>query len=255
VIGRETASKPLALVRSGVSGAGRPTAFGGPGAENVDMAAGPGGIDVAWSRTVSSAFEYFTAPVQDLADPTTRGLGTGPPQLDRGELAFPDRAGNATLANQPLTQDAPEHRHLPLDAAQGLVLDLDQQRTSTQLRLLGPGAPARPIMSLARLADVDAALAVADGAAYVAFATGGRAFVATQNGDGWSTHRIASGTSGRPAVVRASGRTSVAYARNGAVYLDRTRIGPGGGPALAADGARVFAGWTHGGAAYLVRVR
>lgn len=255
VIGRDDPSRPLALVRSSASAAGRPTAFGGPGAENVDMAAGPGGVEIAWSRTVSSAFQYFTAPAQDVTHPHDAGLGTGPPQLDQGELAFPDRIGNAMLGDKSLTHDAPEHRHLPLDAAQGLVLDLDQQRRSTQMRLLGPGAPTRPVFSLARLADVDATLALAGGTAYVAYATGGSTFLATESGDGWSTRRIAAGTAGRPAVVRANGRTSVAYTRNGAIYLDGTRLAVGGGPALAADGARVLAGWTHGGAAYLVRVR
>jgi hypothetical protein len=255
VIGRNDPSRPLALVRSNGSGAGRPTAFGGPGAENVDMAAGPGGVEIAWSRTVSSAFQYFTASAQDIAHPKDAGLGTGPPQLDQGRLAFPDRVGNATLGGDVLSHDAPEHRHLPLDAAQGLVLDLDQQRRSTQLRLLGSGAPTSPILSLARLADVDATLAVANGTAYIAYATGGRTFLATQNGDAWSTRTIAAGTAGRPAVVRANGRTSVAYARNGAVYLDRTRLAAGGGPALAADQGRIFAGWTHGAAAYLVRAR
>jgi hypothetical protein len=181
------------------------------------------------------------------------GLGTGPPQLSAGELAYPDRVGNAALADRPLTNDAPEHRHLPLDAAQGLVLDLDQQRTRTELRLLG--GPSRPLLSVSRLADVDASLTLDRGIAYVAYAIGGRTLLATQRGDGWSTRRIASGTTGRPALVRARGRTYVAYARNGAVRLDGTRIGAGGSPMLATDGTRVFAGYTHDEHAYLVRAR
>jgi hypothetical protein len=244
---------PFALVRSTGRGVGRATAFGTPGAENADVAVGPGGVEVAWSRPVSSAFEYFLAPAGRPGDVTVEGLGTGPPQLAGGVLANPDSVGDATLGGEKLTADAPEHRHLPLDAAQGLVLDLDQQRTSTQLRLLGPDAPQRPILSVARLADVEAALTVSGGRPYVAFAIGGRAFLASASGDGWSTRLIATGTSGRPAVARAGGRTYVAYARNGAVHLGRTRLGPGGAPQLAADGTRLLAGWTHRDTAMLTR--
>ncbi|WP_028061699.1 hypothetical protein [Candidatus Solirubrobacter pratensis] len=254
VFERDSASTPLALVRSSGSSAGRPAAFGGPGAENVDMAAGAEGVRIAWSRTISSAFEYFVAPAQRLADPESAGFGTGPPQLDAaGELAYPDRVGNATLAGRPLTDDAPEHRHLPLDAAGGLVLDLDQQRTHTELRLLG--GPSRPILSVSRLADVEASLAISGHTAYVAYAIGGSTLLATQRGDGWTTRRIASGTSGRPAVARAGSTTYVAYARNGAVRLGGARIAAGGGPLLATDGTRVFAGYTHAGRAYLFRAR
>jgi hypothetical protein len=253
VIERDSASKPLALVRSSGRGAGRAMPFGAPGAEYVDVAAGPGGVEVAWSRPVSSAFEYFVAPAGDPADVSVKGLGTGPPQLDGGLLAHPDPAGDVAVGDERLTTDAPEHRHLPLDAADGLILDLDQQRTSTQLRLLGPDAPARPILSVGRLADVEATLAVAQGRAYVAYAIDGRAFLASASGDGWSTRRIASGISGRPAVARAGGQTHVAYARNGAVYLGGTRLGPGGSPLLAADGTRLLAGWTHHGTAMLTR--
>ena len=81
--------------------------------------------------------------------------------------------------DQRLTQDAPEHRHLPLDAAQGLVLDLDQRRTITQLRLLGPDAPNLPALSLPRLADVQASLAVGGTRAYVAYALDERIYLAT----------------------------------------------------------------------------
>src|SRR3954471_2451633 len=98
--------------------------------------------------------------------PADRGAGakamttaTGPPQLDDdGTLAYPDRDGNVVKGAERLTNDAPEHRHLPLDAAEGLVLDLDQRRAITQLRLLGPNVPNLPALSLPRLADVQASL-------------------------------------------------------------------------------------------------
>src|ERR1700754_3857831 len=81
VVERDSAARPFALVRSSGKGAGSAIPFGGPGAENVDLAQTPQGVEVAWSRPVSSAFEFFVARATDLADPETPGLGTGPPQL------------------------------------------------------------------------------------------------------------------------------------------------------------------------------
>jgi hypothetical protein len=249
VVERDSLQDPFALVRSTGKGAGTPVPFGGPGAEHVDLANGPEGVEVAWSRPISSAFELFFAAAADVRSPQRPGLATGPPQLAGDTLAYPDRTGNATLGGAPLTSDAPEHRHLPLDAQGELVLDLDQQRTRTRLRLLGPGAPERPLLDVARLADVEASLS-ADGRA-AAFATGGRTYLATRTSTGWRVRRLATGTSGRPAIAG----TRVAYARNGAIYLDRTRLGAGGSPQLAQDGARLYAGWTHRKRALLVRVR
>jgi hypothetical protein len=256
VIGSDDAAKPFALVRSSGRGAGTPVPFGGPGAGNPDAAPGPDGVQVAWSREVSSALEFSVAPALDPADATVAGLGTGPPQLDDGALAYPDRVGDAMLGTDQLTADAPEHRHLPLDAAAGLVLDLDQRRASTQLRLLGPNAPTRPAVSLARREDLEGSLAVAGGRAYVAFARNGRAFLATAElrpGASWSTKLVAEDITGRPAVAHAGGRTYVAYARRGDVYLDRARLAPGTRPLLAADGDGILMGWTRGKTALLAR--
>lgn len=256
VIGSGDAAKPLALVRSGGRGATTPVAFAGPGAEDVDIGAGPDGVQVAWSRQISSGLELWLAPATGLASPEPQGVGTGPPQIDEDTLAYPDSAGDATRGGRRLTHDAPQHRHLPLDAARGLVLDLDQRRTITQLHLLGPGAPNAPALSLPRLADVQASLAVAGGRAYVAYALGERAYLATAelaSAAPWTTRRLADEMGGRPAVARAGGRTYVAYSYAGGIYLNGRRIGNGGRPLLASDGTGVFAAWTRQGSAVLMR--
>jgi hypothetical protein len=258
VIGNADAAKPLALVRSSGRGAGTPVPLGTPGAESPDVAPGPDGVQVAWAREVSSALELSVAPASDPAAAIVAGLGSGPPQLDAGALAYPDRVGDATRGGTQLTGDAPEHRHLPLDAAGGLVLDLDQRRGSTQLRLLGPDAPTRPAVSLGRREDLEGSLAIAAGRAYVAFARAGRAFLATAElrpGAAWSTKLIAADITGRPAVARTQRRSYVAYARRGVVYLNRARIASGTRPLLAADGDDVLLGWTRGATAMLARER
>jgi hypothetical protein len=253
VIESGDAARPFAFVRTG----GRPQVFAGPGAESPEIAAGTQGIRVAWARQVSSGLELFEASADELADPARDSVGTAPPQLDDdGTLAYPDRDGNVVKGDQRLTQDAPEHRHLPLDAAAGIVLDLDQRRTVTQLRLLGPEAPNAPALSLPRLADVQASLAVAGDRAYVAYALEERIYLATADLDSqarWSTRRLANDGAGRPAVARAQGRTFVAFSRAGGVYLNGKRLGSGGRPFLATDGTDVFAGWTREGAAMLTR--
>jgi hypothetical protein len=253
VIGSADPSNPFALVRAGA----RPQAFGGPGAESPEIAAGPEGVRIAWARQVSSGLALYAASSDALAQAKPLTTGTAPPQLDGdGTLAYPDRDGNVVRGDDRLTNDAPEHRHLPLDVAQGLVLDLDQRRTVTQLRLLGPGAPNLPALSLPRLADVQASLAVAADRAYVAYALDQRIYLATAALDSqvrWSTRKLAGDGAGRPAIARAQGRTYVAFSRAGGVYLNGKRLGNGGRPQLATDGSAVFAGWTREGAAMLTR--
>jgi hypothetical protein len=261
VLGGRDPNRPLALVRGG----GAPVSFGAPGAQSPALAAGPGGVLVAWSREVSSGLEYSFAPAGDPSEARILGTGTGPPRLAVGDgpvLAFPDRNGDATLAGRPLTEDAPAHRHLPLDATADLVLDLDQRRAATQIRLLGEDAPEQPVISLARREDLEATLAVDGERAYVAFARAGRAFLASAElrADArWSTRLISSEVTGAPAVARAGGRTYVAFARRGDVYLSHgsgaERIGSGGRPLLAADADRVLLGWTRGDDALLVAAR
>jgi hypothetical protein len=246
-------AKPFALVGPG----GRSAAFGVPGAESPEIAAGADGVRVAWARQISSGMELYETPADQITGATAITTASAAPQLDQdGTLAYPDRDGNAIQGGRRLTDDAPEHRHLPLDAAQGLVLDLDQRRTITQLRLLGPGAPNAPALSLPRLADVQASLAVQGNAAYVAYALDARIYLATaqlQPLARWITRKLSNDGAGRPAVVRTAKRTYVAFSRAGGVYVNGKRLGPGGRPLLATDGTEVFAGWTRDGGALLTR--
>jgi hypothetical protein len=219
--------------------------------------AGRDGVEIAWARQISSGLELFATPADQLSGTKPAMTATAPPQLDSdGTLAYPDRDGNVIKGEARLTQDAPEHRHLPLDAAEGLVLDLDQRRTITQLRLLGPDAPNQPALSLPRLADLQASLAVAAGRAYVAYALDERIYLATADLNPqarWSTRKLGNDGAGRPAIVRTQGRTYVAFSRAGGVYLNGKRLASGGRPLLATDGTDVFAGWTREGAAMLTR--
>jgi hypothetical protein len=241
-------ANPLALVRPGQ----RPQAFGGPGAESPEIAVGTQGVTVAWARQISSGMALFATP-----GPAPATIATAPPQLDDdGTLAYTDRDGNIVRGDIRLTDDAPEHRHLPLDAAQGLVLDLDQRRTVTQLRLLGPNAPNAPTLSLPRLADVQASLAIENNSASVAYALDERIYVATaplQPQARWITRKLANDGAGRPAIARTAKRTYVAFSKAGGVYLNGKRLGSGGRPYLATDGTDVFAGWTHEGGALITR--
>jgi hypothetical protein len=243
-------ASPLALVRPG----GRPQAFGGPGAESPELVAGPTGVEVAWARQVSSGLEILAG---EPAGARRIATATAPPQLDDdGTLAYPDRDGNVIRGDARLTDDAPEHRHLPLDVAQGMVLDLDQRRTITQLRLLGPNAPNPPALSLPRLADVQASLAVAGNRAYVAYALNERVYLATADLNAnarWTTRKLSNDGAGRPAIARTAKRTYVAFSRAGGIYLNGKRLGNGGRPQLATDGTAVFAGWTRDGAAVITR--
>ena len=261
VIGTGDPAKPFALVLSSGRGAGARVPFGEPGAENADIDAGPGGAVVTWSREISSAFELSLARADDLAHPREVAEGTGPPHVDAQSatprLAYPDLTGDVMLGADRLTDDAPEHRNLPLDAKDGLVLDLDQQRGATRLRVLGAQAPTQPVVSLASLEGLEASLAVASNRVYVAFVRAGRAFLATAErsaGARWSTRRIADGVSGRPAIARTARRTYVAYARHGAIRLNDRTLGIGSRPLIAvAAPDDVLVGWTRRRTALLVR--
>ncbi len=172
-------------------------------------------------------------------------------------LAYSNLVGDVTVqigaaAPVTLTQDAPDHRHLPLDVAaadgRALVLDLDQRRTDATLRVLGAGAPAAPVLATGR-EDLQGTLALDAGRVYVAYRHGGRAYLADAElrADArWSTRALRGEGPGAPAVARSAGRTFVAYTRGEAVYLNRTRLGPGGRPQVVADDrGGVFVGWTR----------
>jgi hypothetical protein len=254
VVERESSSKPFTLVHGG-----RNTPFGIDGAEDPDFGLdADGGLAIVFDRGVSSGLEFDTAPADAPSQTTYAGRGTAAPKLDDGNLAYPDELGNAVDGATTLTGDAPLHRHLPLDAQDHVVLDLDQQRTDTQLKLLGPNAPVAPALHVDRLQDIDAALAIADEHAYVALAVNGRVLLATaplQPQAEWTVTRIAAGTTGAPAIARVNGTTHVAYERKGTIYVDRRRLALGSDPRLADDGTRVFAGWTHENTALLARIR
>jgi hypothetical protein len=255
VLARGNVDMPFMLVAGT-----KKTPFGIPGAEDPDI--GPnsdGNLRIAFDRGVSSGLEFQAAPATAPNHARFAGRGTAAPQVDGANLAYPDEVGNAVDGPATLTTDAPLHRHVPLDAQQGIVLDLDQQRDATRLELLGANAPTAPAISVNRLQDIDASLAIGDdGTAYVALAVNGRVLLATAKLDTtarWTVKRIATHATGAPAIAHVNGKTHVAYERNKAIYVDSRRQGLGAHPLLADDGSRMFAGWTHDGAAELVRVR
>jgi hypothetical protein len=286
------AGAPFALVRSDGFSAGAPRRFAERGAEFPDLASGPGdSLVVSWGRPLSNGDGYVvagapTAPgaAFGAAQPLASGTGPGRLALDAAGtplLAFPDGDGNTALARggaaqEPLTATAPEERHLPLDVAvdaegRAFVLELVQTRTRSELRLLGPQAPAAPVVSIGALRDMRATLAVDAGRAYVSFALDGRAHLAIAGLDGgaaWSSRRLPGrgGASGAPAVLRSAGSTFVAYTQRqrhgrGDVFLategpgrlrirrlTRTRADERAPVAAAGAGGELYVGWSRGNA-------
>lgn len=258
VIGSGDAASPFRFASTNMRTMAVSGPFASPGAESPEIAAGPEAIRIAWARQISAGLELLETPSDELSGAQRVATATAPPQLDGdGTLAYSDRDGNVVKGDDQLTNDAPEHRHLPLDAAEGLVLDLDQRRTITQLRLLGPNAPNLPALSLPRLADVQASLAIAGSAAYVAYALDERIYLATAELNAqarWTTRKLSNDGAGRPAIARTARKTYVAFSRAGGIYVNGKRIGNGGRPQLATDGTEVFVGWTREGGAMLAYV-
>jgi hypothetical protein len=280
---------PFALVRSDGRVFGAPQPFGERGAEFPDVGAGTGGaVLVSWSRPVSQGDRYAVAaaplaPGAPFGPAQAMATGTGPGRLalgpgDEPVLAYPNGQGDAALARggaeQPLTASAPELRHLPLDLAvdaegRAFVLELVQTRGHSELRLLGPGAPTAPAVSVDELRDMRATLAVDGGRAYVAFLLDGRvglAIAALEPGAAWWTRNLPGrgGGSGAPAVLRTTGQTLVVYTQRqrhgrGDVFLStegpgplatrrltRTRADERGPFAAAGVGGELYLGWSRG---------
>ena len=145
------------------------------------------------------------------------------------------------------------------------MLDLAQRRLASTLRVLGPDAPAAPVLVSGDREDLEGSLAVDAGRLYVGFLRHARAYLAGARlapDAPWSVRRLPGpgGGEGAPAVARSGGRTYVAYAqgsRRRDVYLaridDRTRVThltadprDDTRPMIAPAGdGRVFVGWTR----------
>jgi hypothetical protein len=245
---------PFLLVRStglGVSSIGR---FGVRGARFPDVAVADGALLVAYGRVNSNGLLYESSLVQEqgFGVPVPLAQTTGPARvaLDGRTpfAAFPDFVGDAVLGGrdaadapvvQVLSNSAPEHRHAPLDLVMqgGLptVLDLVQSSRRSELRVVGPGAPAQPVHSVPGVSALGASLARDKDRIYVAYGRHGRAVLASARPSPravWSHKRLAThgGLSGAPAVARVGLRTIVATServgRQREIYI--TRIGPGG---------------------------
>jgi hypothetical protein len=188
-------------------------------------------VYVSWGRSISGGEAYEVASGVDEGAPF--GAGTGPGRMYLGEagpaLAYPDRDGNAVLAGERLSFDAPARRHFPLDAEDGLVLDMAQTRDFTELRVLGERAPREPVAVAGGRPTLAGTMTVAGGRIYVAYVQRGRAHLATAEVDrdsGWAVRELPGpgGGTGPAAVVRTGGRTVVAYAQRGEVYLHDGRL-------------------------------
>ena len=262
---------PFRLVLSGGSGATALGTFGSPAAAFADVAAGPDGPITVFGRPTSNGFSYESTGGLAL------GEGTGPPLLGldgAGRFAaYPDDDGDVVIARAvdplvALTQTGPALRHTPLDLADGpVVLDLVQSGSRSELRVLGAGAPAEPLTSIAGLHAIPATIARDDTHLYVAYRTQHRLTLATApaRADGtWSRRRlrVKGALNGAPAVARFGLRTLVATSQRvrgvRSIYL--TSAGPAGTftdrlsrprgsdlAPLAASGpdGRVYVGWTR----------
>jgi hypothetical protein len=293
VVGNRSAARPFSLVTSDGRSRRRGAQFGTAGGEGAQLAAWDGGVELGWSRIVNAGIEYSVASLRGgtVGPATIIGKGTGPLQLAvvAGRLApaWADTVGNVALAGTTLTSDAPDVRHLPIDVALApeaqapLVLDLAQRESATEVRVLGEGAPEAPVLSLARLEDIDASLLIDGDTLYVGFMRAARAFLATaplRPDATWSVRRMPGpgGGAGAPAVARAGGVTYVAYGQGsrrrdiylarvaGSVRVEHLTDDPldDSRPLIASsDDGSLFVGWTreHRGAetgtALLIRYR
>lgn len=235
-------ASPFALVRSRGRSRVALGDYGGWDAEFADVAGGDSGrVVAAWARPISggSAIEAITVTPgerEPYGAPMHFGSATGPPRIaataDGFVLAVPDRDGNIVLVertlgdsgsesderSRTLTTTGPARRHLPLDVAVGrsggLVLDLIQTRTRTELRIVGDGAPAHPVVALRGLSAVPAVLAADGRRVAAAYISRGRAVLATERaGGGWRRHRLpgSGGARSAPALMLAGSEAIVVY--------------------------------------------
>lgn len=255
------ASDPYALVRTSGGRGTEERFFGARDAIFPTVAAGPAGrVHFLFGRSISGGERYWLG--RGVDDPEAVGHGTGPGRLwvgpDGPQLAYPDREGDATLDGAKLTFDAPHRRHLPLDLESGLVLDMAQTRKVTELRVLGEGAPKAAVDVASKRRALSGTLAVDGDRLFVAYTKRGRAYIAQAALDPearWTRRRLpgGGGSSGSAAVVRAKGRTYVAYSQQGEMYVYDGRLrrltrsrGSDGSPVAAGDaGGSVFVAWTR----------
>ncbi|HVL96727.1 MAG TPA: hypothetical protein VM266_12780 [Solirubrobacteraceae bacterium] len=288
VVDSRVAARPFAVVRATSRGARRAGTYGTARDGDPDIAADAAGrAVVGWAHPVSGGLALLAARVGG-ARAHELTVATGPAPLAAGPdgavvAAHPDRLGDATLTTVPgitararrpdaqpqqvrLSADAPRRRHRPIDVVLSprgaVVLDLVQQRGRTELRVLGPGAPARAVLAVDALREVPATLAVSGGRIAVAYRGRDRAVLATSAGSGWRRRTLSprAGVEGAPAVAFDRGRVVVAwtqrpapgaardlyaYTRGRLLRVTRTR-GDESAP-LAADraGAGVFLAWTR----------
>jgi hypothetical protein len=277
VVSTRARAKPFRLVRSDGRRATALAAFGVPGADYADVAAGAAGPLVVFARPTTDGYAYESTGFGASA---LLGEGTGAPVLGLDGMtriaAYPDDDGDAAISRDgsttTLTSTGPALRTTPLDAiltgGSPLVLVRVQSRRRSQLRVRGSGAPAAPIVSVPGLQPLEASLARDDEGVYVAYRDGARRLVlasaAPTRRAGWSRRRLrVRGTlNGAPAVARVGLRTIVATSQSAGrryrIFL--TTVGPAGTfldpltrtggsdlAPLAATGpdGRLYVAWTH----------
>jgi hypothetical protein len=275
VVATRARARPFRLVRSDGRRASSLGAFGVPGADYADVAAGAAGPLAVYARPTSDGYAYESV---GLGAPARLGEGTGAPVLALDGTtriaAYPDDDGDAALSRDgtatTLTSTGPALRNTPLDVTDGapLVLVRVQSRTRSQLQVLGPGAPAAPVVSVRGLRSLEASITRDDEGVHVAYRVGARrlalASAATAPGARWSRRRlrVRGPLNGAPAVARRGRRTIVATSqRVGRRYrIFLTTVRPGGASLdpltrprgsdlapLAATGpdGRLYVAWTH----------
>lgn len=277
VVSTRARGKPFRLVRSDGRRATSLGAFGVPGADYADVAAGAAGPLTVFARPTSDGYAYESTGFGMSA---LLGDGTGAPVLALDGTtpiaAYPDDDGDVAVSRDgsttALTSTGPALRNTPLDAVvtngSPLVLARVQSGRRSQLRVLGPGAPAAPVVSVRGLRPLEATITRDAGRISVAYRDGARrlvlASVAESPAARWTYRRlrVRGALNGAPAVARSGRRTFVATSqrvgRHPRVFL--TTVGPAGASAvrltraggsdlapLAAAGPdrRLYVAWTH----------